>query len=78
MPENYPAEQADLFKYNVHLYGGRTTLSGAQTIYIYPTTNDWDENSVTWNSHPVCDYKTHSRLYLDEEKNTVILMSPPW
>lgn len=68
MPENYPAEQADLFKYNVHLYGGRTTLSGAQTIYIYPTTNDWDENSVTWNTHPVCDYKTHSSLYLDEEK----------
>ncbi|MFM0734484.1 DUF1996 domain-containing protein [Paraburkholderia sediminicola] len=66
MPTSYSAEEIALFKYKVHLYGGRSTSSGAQTVYIYPTSTDWDENSVTWNNHPACNYKSYASLYLDE------------
>jgi hypothetical protein len=67
MPTSYPAEESALFSYKIHLYGGRSTASGAQAIYIYPTSTDWDENSVTWNNHPVCNYKSYASLYLDEK-----------
>lgn len=66
LPTNYPDSQLALFKYNVHLFGGRSTSTGAQMIYIYPTTTDWDEKSVTWNTRPVCNYKSYAGLYLDE------------
>ena len=67
MPTTYSDELTALFKYKLHIYGGRTTSTGGMTIYMYPTTTDWDENTVTWNNHPVCDYQTASTLYLDEK-----------
>ncbi|QLK60457.1 DUF1996 domain-containing protein [Enterobacteriaceae bacterium Kacie_13] len=68
MPANYSPEEAALFKYKVHINGGRSTGTGAAMIYIYPTTTDWDENTVTWNTRPVCDFKTYAGLYLDQAK----------
>ncbi len=68
MPQKYSPEETALFKYKVHLYGGRSSGTGAEMIYIYPTTTDWDENTVTWNTRPVCDFKTYSGLYLDQAK----------
>ncbi|MFM0278326.1 DUF1996 domain-containing protein [Paraburkholderia sediminicola] len=67
VPTSYSAEESALFKYTVHLYGGRSTSSGAQIIYIYQTSTDWDENSVTWNNHPACTYKPYASMYLDEK-----------
>ncbi|MGF6901285.1 DUF7594 domain-containing protein [Paraburkholderia sp. GAS348] len=67
LPTSYSEEESAMFKYKVHLYGGRSTSSGAQTIYIYPTSTEWDENSVTWNNHPDCNYKSYASLYLDEK-----------
>lgn len=66
LPVNFSAAEAALFKYKVHINGGRSTSTGGQMIYIYPTTTEWDENSVTWNTRPVCNYKSYASLFLDE------------
>lgn len=66
MPVNYSETETSLFKYQLHLYGGKTSSQGAQMIYLYPTSTDWDEKNVTWNSRPACDYNNYLALFLDE------------
>jgi hypothetical protein len=67
MPTNYPPEQTALFKYYLRIYGGRSSGTGAEMTYLYPTAVDWDENTVTWNSRPTCDASNYTEFYLDEE-----------
>jgi hypothetical protein len=65
MATGYSPTETALFKYNLHLYGGQSTGPSGRMIYVYPTSTDWDENSVTWNTRPTCDYKNYLQFYID-------------
>lgn len=59
---------SSLFKYKLRLYGGKIEANGADQIFFYPASNDWDAASVTWNHRPACNYKSEAKLYLNSSR----------
>lgn len=64
-----PAGQdPSLFKYRVRIYGGKVETDGADQIFFYPASSDWDPTSVSWNARPACSYKSDAVLYLNHKR----------
>lgn len=42
------------FIYKVRLFGNNVSDSASRQLFLYPTSNDWQEQAVTWNSRPSC------------------------
>lgn len=70
LPENIPSAQTagGGFTYQIRLYGNKEQDNGADEIFFYPVEESWDENSVTWNTHPACDYDHGIPMNIDNEK----------
>ena len=56
------------FKYRVRIYGGKVETNGADQIFFYPASNDWDPASVSWQSRPACNYRSDAVLYLNHSR----------
>lgn len=54
-----------LFKYRIRIYGGKVEKNGADQIFFYPTNNDWNAKTVTWNTRPTVSYSSDASLYLN-------------
>lgn len=64
-----PAGQdPSLFKYRIRIYGGKVESNGADQIFFYPTSSDWDPHSVSWQNRPACHYRSDAVLYLNNAK----------
>lgn len=61
-------QDASLFKYKLRLYGAKVESNGADQIFFYPASNDWNADSVTWNHRPACNYKSDTQLYLNASR----------
>lgn len=61
-------QDASLFKYRVRIYGGKVETDGADQIFFYPASNDWDPATVSWKSRPACNYKSDAVLYLNHSR----------
>lgn len=53
------------FKYRIRLYGGKVENNGADQIFFYPASNDWDPATVNWKQRPACSYRSEALLYLN-------------
>lgn len=61
-----PAGQdPSLFKYRIRIFGGKVENNGADQIFFYPASNDWDPATVKWSSRPACNYRSDAVLYLN-------------
>ncbi|RSS75511.1 DNRLRE domain-containing protein, partial [Streptomyces sp. WAC05292] len=56
------------FKYRVRIYGGKVETNGADQIFFYPASNDWDPATVSWHSRPPCNYRSDAVLYLNHSR----------
>ena len=54
-----------MFKYRVRIFGGKVENNGADQIFFYPASNDWDPATVKWSSRPACNYRSDAVLYLN-------------
>ncbi|WP_368541075.1 DUF1996 domain-containing protein [Enterobacter soli] len=64
-----PAGQdTSTFKYSVRIYGGKVEKNGADQIFFYPTSNNWDPATVTWRTRPACNYNSDAILYLNASR----------
>ncbi|AUJ83825.1 DUF1996 domain-containing protein [Enterobacter cancerogenus] len=64
-----PAGQdASQFKYRVRIFGGKVETNGADQIFFYPASNDWDPATVRWTSRPACNYRSDAVLYLNHSR----------
>lgn len=64
-----PAGQdASTFKYRVRIYGGKVEKNGADQIFFYPASNNWDPATVNWTSRPACSYNSDAILYLNSTR----------
>ena len=64
-----PAGQdPSLFKYRVRIYGGKVETDGADQIFFYPASNDWDPATVSWADRPACNYRSDAVLYLNHSR----------
>ena len=64
-----PAGQdPSLFKYRVRIYGGKVETDGADQIFFYPASNDWDPATVNWADRPACSYRSDAVLYLNHSR----------
>jgi len=69
LPTTFPADQLALFKYRMRLNGALTNNpTDSKTLYLYKTTTQWDENTVTWNTRPTCDFSTWSTIFVSGGK----------
>lgn len=57
-----------LFKYRIRLFGGKVEKNGADQIFFYPTNNDWNARTVTWNTRPTVKYSSDAILYLNDSR----------
>jgi hypothetical protein len=68
LPQKMPAEQLANFKYSIRTFGGKDE-SGASRIYFYMTDSDnWQQDTATWNNRPGKAKNAFANLYLDEVK----------
>jgi hypothetical protein len=56
------------FKYRIRLYGGKIETNGADQIFFYPASNDWDPATVNWKQRPACNYNSDALLYLNHSR----------
>lgn len=42
--------------------------NGADQIFFYPASNDWDPATVRWASRPACNYRSDAVLYLNHSR----------
>ena len=56
------------FTYRVRIYGGKVETNGADQIFFYPASNDWDPATVRWASRPACNYRSDAVLYLNHSR----------
>lgn len=56
------------FKYRVRIYGGKVETDGADQIFFYPASNDWEPATVSWQSRPSCNYRSDAVLYLNHSR----------
>ncbi|MDR9889950.1 DUF1996 domain-containing protein [Pseudenterobacter timonensis] len=61
-------QDASRFKYRIRIFGGKVETNGADQIFFYPASNDWDPATVTWASRPVCNYRSDAVLYLNHAR----------
>lgn len=61
-------QDPSLFKYRVRIYGGKVEANGADQIFFYPASNDWDPATVTWKKRPSCNYSSDAILYLNNKQ----------
>jgi hypothetical protein len=52
----------------VRIYGGKVETNGADQIFFYPASNDWDPATVRWASRPACNYRSDAVLYLNHSR----------
>ena len=57
-----------MFKYRVRIYGGKVETDGADQIFFYPASNDWDPATVSWTDRPACSYRSDAVLYLNHSR----------
>ncbi|MWU81380.1 hypothetical protein GP940_23985, partial [Escherichia coli] len=50
------------------IYGGEVEPNGADQIFFYPASNDWDPATVSWHSRPSCNYRSDAVLYLNHSR----------
>ncbi|MBW7982970.1 CBM96 family carbohydrate-binding protein [Enterobacillus tribolii] len=68
LPQGLSETELANFKYRIRLYGAKEE-SGADQIFFYPAgSSDWNENSVTWDNRPSCNYNSDAILYLDNTR----------
>lgn len=60
-------QDPSLFKYKVRIYGGKVEANGADQIFFYPASDDWDPATVTWKKRPTTSYNSDAILYLDNK-----------
>ena len=56
------------FKYRVRVFGGKVETNGADQIFFYPASNNWDPATVTWRKRPACNYSSDAILYLNNSR----------
>jgi hypothetical protein len=61
-------QDASQFKYRVRIHGGKVEANGADQIFFYPASNDWDPATVTWKNRPGCNYSSDAMLYLNNAR----------
>lgn len=61
-------QDPSLFKYRLRLYGGKVETNGADQIFFYPASNDWQAATVTWQHRPSCNYSADAQLYLNASR----------
>ncbi|WP_225758382.1 DUF1996 domain-containing protein [Leclercia sp. Marseille-Q4284] len=61
-------QDPSLFKYKVRIFGGKVEANGADQIFFYPASNDWDPATVTWKKRPSCNYSSDAILYLNNKR----------
>ena len=52
----------------MRIYGGKVETNGADQIFFYPASNDWDPATVRWASRPACNYRSDAVLYLNHSR----------
>lgn len=65
LPKDQDASQ---FKYRLRMYGGKVEANGADQIFFYPASNNWDPATVTWAKRPYCSYSSDAALYLNNSR----------
>ncbi len=61
-------QDPSLFKYKIRIYGGKVEANGADQIFFYPASNDWDPATVSWKQRPACNYSSDAKLYLNNKR----------
>ena len=61
-------QDPSLFKYKIRIYGGKVEANGADHIFFYPASNDWDPATVSWKQRPACNYSSDAKLYLNNKR----------
>ncbi|WP_330984558.1 MULTISPECIES: DUF7594 domain-containing protein [Enterobacterales] len=68
LPKNLSPEEDALYTYQLRTFGGKNEHNGSDQIFFYPTSTDWNVDTVNWNNRPACNYSSDAILYLDDAK----------